>query len=168
MTPYRKAPFQNTFIPQPVKIFSTFLLNGRLIILITTATHLSPPWDTPIQSAFSSYLLLTHFNVILPSVPRFSKWSLAVMFTHQTLYAPFISHIRAIYPDHLILLDFNIRLWKLLIIHQWRSQFINNTFCGDLNKQHVSVVKQNDQQVSYFRSYAVFSSSILICPPYVH
>jgi hypothetical protein len=37
----------------------------------------------PVHSV-TSYLLKLNLNVILPSTPRFSHWSLTLMFSHQT------------------------------------------------------------------------------------
>jgi len=37
----------------------------------------------PLQ-ALQSYFVNTHFNIIFPSTPRSSSWSLSVRFPHQT------------------------------------------------------------------------------------
>ena len=41
-------------------------------------------WARLTQSTIPSYFLNIHFNIILPSMPRSSKWSLTLMFTLQT------------------------------------------------------------------------------------
>ena len=46
----------------------------------------------------TSHLLKIHLNVIFPSTPGSSKWSLSLRFSHQTLYTPLLSPIRATCP----------------------------------------------------------------------
>jgi hypothetical protein len=52
-----------------------------------------------------SYFPKIHSNIIFPSAPRSSKWSLPFRFPTKTLYAYLICTIRATCPAHLILLD---------------------------------------------------------------
>ena len=57
----------------------------------------------------TSDILKNHFNIILPSTPRSPKWSPSLKFSHQKMYAPLLSLIRATCPAHLIL-DLIIRI----------------------------------------------------------
>jgi hypothetical protein len=57
----------------------------------------------------ASHLLEIHPNIIHPSTPRFSQWSLYLRFPYQDPTHLLSSPIRATCPAHLILLDFITR-----------------------------------------------------------
>ena len=50
----------------------------------------------------STYLLMIYFNIVFPSTPRSSKWSLSLGFLHQ--YSVYISSLPSMYymphPSH--------------------------------------------------------------------
>ena len=78
----------------------------RFITAFTSACHLSLSWARSIQSMILSHFLNIHLNIILPSTPGSSKWSLSFRFTHQnTIYTSLLPH-SATCPTHLILLYF--------------------------------------------------------------
>ena len=56
--------------------------------------------------ATSSHFLKIHFNIILPSMPRSSKWLFLSGFPTKTLYATLLSPIHATYTIDLSFLDF--------------------------------------------------------------
>jgi hypothetical protein len=87
---------------QLVKKFPTFYGTRRFITAFTKAPHLSLSWARSIQSMSPSYFLKIHLNIILPSTPGYSKWSVSIKYppqrpsmhlsTPHTCYMPHSSH----------------------------------------------------------------------------
>jgi len=74
--------------PQLVKKFPAFYGTRKFITEFTTARHLSLSWARSIHSMPQLHFLNSYFNIILPSMLGFSKWSLSFRFPNTTLYAP--------------------------------------------------------------------------------
>jgi len=55
----------------------------RFSTAFTRARHLSPSWDRSVQSVPPSSFLNIEVNIILPSTPRSSKWSVSLSYPHQ-------------------------------------------------------------------------------------
>jgi len=83
LTPWSSVLLENLTGPQVVKKFPTFYGTWRFITVFTSAHHLSLFWARTIQCMPPSHFLKMHFNIFLPSVPRSSKWSLILRFSHQ-------------------------------------------------------------------------------------
>ena len=56
--------------------------------------------------AFLSHFLKIYFNIVLPSIPRSSKWSFSTKSPHQTLYTSLLSPMTSTCPTRLVILYF--------------------------------------------------------------
>ena len=107
LTPRCRVLLQKLTGLQLVKKFPTFHGNPK----VHYRTHTRPPpvsilgQPNPVHIP-TSHLLEIHPNIIHPSTPRSSQWSLSLRFPHQDPIQPLSSLMRAIYPAQLILLDF--------------------------------------------------------------
>ena len=106
LTPWCRVLLEKLTGLQLVKKFPAW--TRRFITALTSICHLSLSWASPIQSTYPHptscrciLILSTHLRLGLPSGLFPSG------FPTKTLYAPHSSPIRATYPAHLILLDFN-------------------------------------------------------------
>jgi hypothetical protein len=91
-----------------VKNFTAFYETRRFITVFTRAchrSHINPAHNFP------PYIPTFHFNIILPSTPRYSYWSLPfrlpnLNFVHISRFS-----MNATCPAHLILLDFILTIF---------------------------------------------------------
>ena len=107
LTPWCRVLLEKLTGLQLVKKFPTFHGTRRFIPALTSVSHLSLSWASPIQSIYthptywrSVLILSAHLRLGLPS------GLLPSGFPTKTLYTPLSSPIRATCPVHLILLDF--------------------------------------------------------------
>jgi len=91
----------------------------------TRVCHLSLFWARSIQYMPQIPCLKFHLNIILPSMPGFSTWSLSIWFPHQTQYAPLLSPICTACPAHPILLG--LVTW-IIFGEEYRS--LSSSFCS--------------------------------------
>ena len=97
--------------PQLVKEFPAFYGTPRSPTAFTSARRLSVSSATAIQSMPPhSTSWCSVFNIILPSTPRSSKWSLSLSLPTKPLYAPLLPSPRVTQPAHPILFDLIVRI----------------------------------------------------------
>jgi len=99
-TSMKQRPFDKLVVPQLVNKF-TFYSSRKLIAVFTTARHCHQAHKA--ASCRPSYIFEIHFNIILPSMSRTSKWSLSFRYPHQTLYILLFSPILVTRPVCFIL-----------------------------------------------------------------
>ena len=125
LTPYSRILPQKLTGSQLVKRFPSFYVTRSFITASTSARHLSLSWASSIQPVHPTFhFLKIHLNIILPSAPGSSQWSISLRFPHQnpvrtsplphTRYMPGSSHSSRFYhPDNIW---WAVQIIKLLIM----------------------------------------------------
>jgi hypothetical protein len=93
-------------VPQLVKKFSAFYGTRSFTTTFTRAYKLSLCWVISVQSRPLSHFLVTHFNMIILSTLRSSKWSPSLMIHHKNPVCTSPLHRTCLIRAHLIFVDF--------------------------------------------------------------
>jgi hypothetical protein len=108
-----------------VKKSLAFYGTRRFITSFTGACHIILCCARSFQSIPSIHFFSLHFNIILPSTPIYSKWSLSVMFRHQnSICTSPVLPIRATRSAHVILL---YSITRIVFVEGYRS--CSSSFC---------------------------------------
>ena len=108
--------------PWEANRFSAGQEHPRIIWSLTVHYRINKrPLSVPILSQLGevhtlmSQCMNTLINIILPSTPASPKWSLSLTVPIETVYKPLLSHIRATWPAHLILLERALVPWNTCV-----------------------------------------------------
>ena len=129
LTPWYRVLLEKLTGWQLVKKFSAFHGTRRFITALTSVRHLSLSSTSPIQYIYpypthwrSILILSTHLRLGLP-IDLFPSG-----FPTKTLYALFLSPIRATCPTHVILLDF---ITRTILGEEYKS--LSSSLCNLLH-----------------------------------
>jgi hypothetical protein len=134
-------------------------LEGSLLRLQKPATcpNPQPEWSSPCPLPPPSYLSKIHFNIILPPMPRSSKWSPSLWFAHQnptcTSHLPHTCYMPC--PSQSLFDQLNDIWWKVESIKLLVTQSSPLPSYLTLLKAHISSAAPYSQKPSWPSAWPV-------------
>jgi len=111
-------PLEKLIGPQLAKNFFVSLEPEFHFISLRRGRHPFLPWTRSFQYMFPFYFLNIHFNIILPSNRRSSKWFPSFGFSHQnptcTSHVPHTCHLPSFF--HILWFDSPDNIWWGILI----------------------------------------------------
>jgi hypothetical protein len=158
LTPWSRILSEKLTGSQLVKIFPAFYGTWRFITAFACARNLSLSRIRSIQSMPHIQLPKIHLNIVLPSTPESSKWTLSIRFPNRY---PVCTPIRATCHALLILLDL---ITRTILSEQYRS--LSSSLCSLLHSPVTSSLWGYfafvDSTNDYNKCLVVFKTGYLI------
>ena len=127
LTPWSRVLPEKLTVSQLVKNFHAFFGTRRLFTAFTIARHLSLSWGSLIESIPRTFhFLKIRLNIILPSTPESTKWSLSIRFPHENRVYASLCHPYALHVPPISF--FSTFITRTIFGEQYRS--LSSSLCS--------------------------------------